>query len=74
MKRINKKEKVFYDKKSDVLWFLIKSGPEEEHREIAPGVSIELGKNGELLGIEILNASRVVKPVFDQKHVQTSVS
>ena len=58
MKRI--KEKVYYDRKTDVLWLLVKSGVEEERREITPGVSVELGKNGELLGIEILNASRVL--------------
>lgn len=64
MKKI-KKDKVFYDKRSDALWFLIKSGVEEEHREVAPGISVELGKNGELLGIEILNASKVVKPLLE---------
>lgn len=69
MRKTNKKEKIFYDKKSDVLWFVIKSGQEEEHREVAPGISIELGKNGELLGIEILNASKIVKPLLDQKYV-----
>lgn len=58
MKR--KKSRVYYDKKSDVLWILVRGGPEEEHREVAPGISVELGKNGELLGIEILDASRVV--------------
>lgn len=54
------KEKIYYDKKTDVLWFLVKSGIEEEHREVVPGVSVELGKDGELLGIEILNASKVL--------------
>jgi hypothetical protein len=37
-----KKPKIFYNKKSDVLYFVIKEGPEEEHREIAPGVSLEI--------------------------------
>lgn len=61
MKKIKKsKEKIYYDKKTDVLWLMIKSGLEEEHREITEGVSLELGKNGELLGIEILNASKVL--------------
>jgi uncharacterized protein YuzE len=55
------------------LWFLIKSGEEEEHREIAPGVSIELGKKGELLGIEILNASKVIKPLISLKQTQASL-
>lgn len=54
------KQKIYYDKKTDVLWLNIKKGPEEENREVAPGVSVELGKNGELLGIEILNASKIL--------------
>lgn len=54
------KQKIYYDKKTDVLWLNIKSGPEEEYKEIAPGVGIELNKKGELLGIEILNASKVL--------------
>ena len=54
------KQKIYYDKKTDVLWLNIKSGVEEEHKEVTPGVSIELDKNGELLGIEILNASKVI--------------
>lgn len=54
------KDKVYYDKKTDVLWLMIKPGPEEKHQEIAPGISVELDKNGQLLGIEILNASKVL--------------
>lgn len=54
------KQKIYYDKKTDVLWLLVNSGIEEEHREITPGVSVELGKQGELLGIEILNASKTL--------------
>lgn len=54
------KQKVYYDKKTDVLWLNIKRGLEEELREITPGVSVELDKKGELLGIEILNASKVL--------------
>lgn len=59
------RQKVYYDKKSDILWFLIKSGPEVEYKEIAPGISVELGKKGELLGIEILNASKVISPLLN---------
>ena len=68
MKKVKKiKEKVYYDKESDILWFLVKSGPELEYKEIAPGISVELGRNGELLGIEILNASRTIKPLLNDK-------
>lgn len=61
------KQKIYYDKKTDVLWLNIKSGAEEEHKEIAPGVSVELDKNGEVLGIEILNASKVLGSKFGSK-------
>lgn len=54
------RQKVYYDKKHDILWLYIKSGAEEEHKEITPDINLELGKNGELLGIEIFNASKVL--------------
>ncbi|MDP3974179.1 MAG: DUF2283 domain-containing protein [Candidatus Daviesbacteria bacterium] len=54
------KQKVYYDKKHDILWLNIKSGVEEEHRGITPDISLELGEKGELLGIEIFNASQVL--------------
>lgn len=61
MKKVKQtKQKIHYDKKTDVLWLMVKSGLEEEHHEITPGISLELGRNGELLGIEILNASKVL--------------
>lgn len=66
MKKI--KEKIYYDKESDALWFLIKRGYEEKVKEVAPGINIELGKNGELLGIEILNASKVLGEKFTMKN------
>lgn len=64
------KAKVYYDKKSDALWLLVKSGVEEEVKEVSPGVNVELGKSGELLGIEILNASKVL----GEKIAKNSVS
>lgn len=67
------KDKVFYDKKSDALWLLVKSGVEYEHKEISPGVSVELGKRGELLGIEILNASKVLGEKISRKTAEAEV-
>jgi uncharacterized protein YuzE len=61
----NKKQKqiVHYDAKSDVLYFGAQHGIEEEYSEVAPGVGIELDKKGNIIGIEILNASKVMRPV-----------
>lgn len=65
------KQKIYYDKKTDVLWLNIKSGAEEEYREVIPGVGVELDKNGELLGIEILNASKVLGSKLGFRSSQT---
>ena len=51
-------KKYFYDKKSDSLFIYLKEGEEESFEEIAPGINIELGKNNEIIGLEILKASR----------------
>ncbi len=63
------KQKVYYDKKTDVLWLNIKAGLEDEYREVVPGVNLEMDKNGELLGIEILNASKVLGSKLGIKQV-----
>ncbi len=56
--------KVSYDEEADVL-YLAKEGQEEEVVEVYPGVNLEFGPKRELLGIEILGASRILKVVVD---------
>jgi uncharacterized protein YuzE len=50
--------KIQYFEESDVLYYLISEGEEEETVELAPGVTVELNKEKEIIGIEILDASR----------------
>ena len=50
--------KIQYFEESDVLYYLISEGEEEEAIELAPGVTVELNKEKEIIGIEILEASR----------------
>jgi uncharacterized protein YuzE len=50
--------KIKYFEESDVLYYLISEGEEEEAIELAPGVTVELNKEKEIIGIEILDASR----------------
>lgn len=57
------KKNVYYDKESDVLYFGVKRGAEEEFAEVAPGVSVEMDKDGRAIGVEVLNASQVLKPI-----------
>lgn len=55
--------KFHYDKKHDILYIAVKEGEEEEFVEIAEGVNIELNDKGELIGIEIFNASKKVPKI-----------
>ena len=52
---------VHYDPQSDVLYFLVQDGEEERFVEVAEGVNVELDEEGQLLGVEILNASRFLR-------------
>ncbi len=49
--------------KSDVLYIVARKGKEEEFVEIVTGINVELDERGEVIGIEILNASKFLKPV-----------
>ncbi len=55
--------KVNYDSQVDVL-YLAREGQEEKVVEIYPGVNLEMDANGELIGVEILQASKMLKEVI----------
>jgi len=57
--------KVFYDEKEDVLC-LAKEGQEEEVVELGPGVNVELDNSGNLIGVEVFNASILFKDVIKE--------
>ena len=63
---------VNYDSKKDVLYIATRKGREEEFVEVAPGINVELDEKGEVIGIEILNASLCLKPIAKPlyKHMQ----
>jgi len=54
---------VFFDEKEDIL-YLAKEGMEQEVVEISPGVNAELDEKGNLIGIELFNASTLLKNVI----------
>jgi uncharacterized protein YuzE len=55
--------KVFYDEEEDIL-YLAKEGEEAEVVEISPGVNMELDSKGNLIGVELFNASHMFKDVL----------
>ena len=68
-----KKPLVNYDPKSDVLYIVTRHGKEEEFVEIAPGIHVELDDKGKVIGIEVLHASTVFKPVVKPLYQQMKV-
>ena len=61
MREKKSKPLVKYDSSSDVLYIATRKGVEEEFTEIAPGVNVEVDRQGNVLGVEILRASQTLK-------------
>ena len=53
--------KVVYDKESDSLYMIINKGRQEGYIELAPNVNLEIGSEGKIIGLEILQASKILK-------------
>lgn len=50
--------KVTYDKESDIIYIQFSDHKVTESEEDKPGIILDYGENGEIVGIEVLNASK----------------
>jgi uncharacterized protein YuzE len=55
------KTKISYFEKQDILHVLVSSGREASSHELSPGVTAELDEKGNLIGIEITNATKYLR-------------
>ena len=55
------KPKMTYFEKEDILHLVISDEPESDSVELSPNIMVELNRDGELIGIEILNASAFIQ-------------
>jgi len=69
---VNKLKGFNYDPKSDAIYIYAKKGVEEDFVEVAPGVNVEIDEKGEVIGIEILNASRILKLIEGKRRKKTT--
>jgi uncharacterized protein YuzE len=53
--------KVTYDPEVDVLRIIFRSAPIEESDEDKPGIILDYDAEGNIVGLEVLNASRRVE-------------
>jgi uncharacterized protein YuzE len=52
--------KTRYNAKTDVLYLLSEEGEIIRSIEVSPGITVEFGDGGNILGVEILRASKVL--------------
>jgi len=55
------KTRMMYFEKEDVLHLAISDEPEAGSVELGPHITVELNDQGEMIGIEILEASRFIR-------------
>jgi len=55
--------KIYYDSEVDAVYIKLKTGTADRAVEIGNGVSFDLDKNGGLIGVEILDASKQYKDI-----------
>ncbi|MBL8501870.1 MAG: DUF2283 domain-containing protein [Rhodocyclaceae bacterium] len=53
--------KVTYDRETDILQLVFSIAPVEESDEDKPGVIIDYDRNGNIVGMEILDASKRIE-------------
>jgi uncharacterized protein YuzE len=53
--------KVIYDKETDTLAIILRDGKVAESDELRPGMILDYDKSGQLVSIELLDASEQVK-------------
>ncbi|GAP97735.1 DUF2283 domain-containing protein [Leptolyngbya sp. NIES-2104] len=66
--------KVTYDSEVDILTILLSDAASEDSREDSPGVILDYDIEGNLIGLEILNASKRVENPLHLEHVITGIS
>lgn len=64
--------KAKYDPEVDVLTIAWNNTPVEESEAISPGVILDYDQAGNVIGIEILNASRKIENFSPNLHVAIS--
>lgn len=63
--------RIRYFAENDILHLLVKEGYEDRFVKVSEGVNVELDEQGQLLGIEIMNASCLLPPLMGvQRPVQ----
>ncbi|HSW01977.1 MAG TPA: DUF2283 domain-containing protein [Sedimentisphaerales bacterium] len=58
------KPRMAYFEQEDILHLMISEGAEAQSVELSPNITVELNDKGELIGIEILDASQFLRDMI----------
>jgi uncharacterized protein YuzE len=61
-----KRSKLTYFDQEDILHLLLADGEEDNSVELSPTITAELNAQGEIIGIEVLQASAFVREVLQE--------
>lgn len=50
--------KIEYDREADALYIQLREAKVDDNIDIEEGITVDLGKNGHIIGLEILDASK----------------
>lgn len=64
---MKQKTNVQYDRNTDAMWIRTRKGAEIDSEELAPGITVEYGRDRSVIGFEILRASEVLSPFLNQQ-------
>ena len=64
-----RKTKFYYDKHVDALYINLKKGEESYFEEVQPNVTIEYNDKKEPIGIEILNATSILREILPKTNI-----
>lgn len=65
--------RVWFDEKTDALYFRLDDSKVVESEEVKPGVVLDFNDRSEVVGIEILNAGKRV-PISNLRQIQFKVA
>jgi uncharacterized protein YuzE len=67
---MNKTKMAYFDKE-DILHLAISDEPEVNSVEISPNITVELNRNGEIIGVEIIKASTFIRDsILDSSQIK----
>jgi uncharacterized protein YuzE len=64
--------KIKYDKKIDALYFTLSEGKYSDSVKVAEGVMVDKDSNGNILGIEVMDATTNI-PAFNPQNIKFNV-